>query len=184
MNYSSGCFLLNPLAFQLSYQTMRKPWFVLHVRPRCEKKLAEYCQIYSISCYLPLRQKTKIYQRRKVTVNIPVFPGYFFCAFDHEKRHLLLRTKHVLQTITVGNQRMFLHELAQIRKALRVDPELDACAGIRKGHRVKITNGPFMGIEGIVCSVRPNSRVFLNVDMIGQAVPVQVDKAFLEIIPA
>ncbi len=113
---------------------------------------------------------------------MPVFPGYFFCVFDVETRHLLLRTNHILRKISVENQRLFLHELAQIRKALRVDPQLDACVGLRAGHRVKINNGPFMGIEGIVASIRSETKVYLNVDMIGQAVPVQVDKAFLEVI--
>ena len=56
-------------------------WYVSHVKPRCEKKLVEYCTHHGITSELPLRQETKIYQRRRVTVQKPVFPGYAF-LFD------------------------------------------------------------------------------------------------------
>ena len=56
-------------------------WAVLHVKPRCEKKVDDFCATFQIGRYLPLRKETKIYQRRKVTVEKPVFPRYVFAAF-------------------------------------------------------------------------------------------------------
>ena len=53
-------------------------WHVLHVKPRTEKKVAEFCELRRVLPYLPLREETKIYQRRKVTVQKPAFPGYVF----------------------------------------------------------------------------------------------------------
>ena len=101
-------------------------WHVLHVRPRCEKKLAEYCEVLRLSHYLPLRSETKIYQRRKVTVAKPVFPGYVFAAFDRDERQALLKTNNIVRILETDRQRILLHQLAQIRRALRVDPALTA----------------------------------------------------------
>lgn len=155
-------------------------WHVLHLRPRCEKKTAEHCTRLGLSHFLPLRSETKIYQRRKVTVDLPVFPGYIFAAFDQEGRVGLLKTNHILRVIEATNQRHLLHELAQIRRALRVDPSLATCRPLMRGHTVRITGGPFMGVEGIVSGMKGDSTVRLNVDMIGQAVAVDVAREFLE----
>jgi transcription antitermination factor NusG len=158
----------------------RVDWHVLYVRPRCEKKMAEYCRPRGFSFYLPLRSETKIYQRRKVTVEKPVFPGYFFAAFNVEGRVNLLRSNNIVRILEPGSRRQLLHELAQIRKALRVDPTLTTCAALKAGRRVRILTGPFMGIEGVVRSLKGKAKVCLNVELIGRAVALEVDREFLE----
>jgi len=152
------------------------------MRPRYEKKMAEYCQVLRLTFYLPLRQETKIYQRRKVTVKKPVFPGYFFVSFDRQGRLSLLKTNNVVRILRPENERRLLHELAQIRKALRVDPALGICKALKRGRRVKIRGGPFMGVEGVVWSLKGNANVRLNVEMIGQAVALDVNREFVEVI--
>lgn len=156
-------------------------WHVLYLRPRTEKKLAEYCTLYDLRHYLPLRSETKVYQRRKVTVQKPVFPGYFFVSFDSAGRLQVLKSNHVVRIFDVPFQRSLLHELAQVRRALRVDPTLGACSALQKGRHVRITGGPFRGIEGIIATLKANTKVCLNVDMIGQAVAVEVDRDLLEL---
>ena len=39
-----------------------------------------------------------------------------------------------------------------------------------------------MGIEGIVSSIKGTNKVRLNVDMIGQAIAVEVDREYLEVL--
>lgn len=155
-------------------------WHVLHVRPRCEKKMVEHSQALGLSHYLPLRRETKVYQRRKVMVEKPVFPGYFFASFNREGRVGLLKTNQVVRVLDPVDQRILLHQLAQVRRALRTDPTLMPCDALRKGRMVRITGGPFMGVEGAISEVHGTAKVRLNVEMIGQAVAVEVDKDFLE----
>lgn len=157
-------------------------WYVLYLRPRCEKKLAEYCRLHRLSHYLPLRSETKIYQRRRVTVEKPLFPGYFFCSFDDESRQGLQKTNHVLRILLPSSRRRLLRDLAQVRKALRIDPTLGAGAAVTKGRRVRINGGPFMGVEGLVQAVKGRMKVSLNVEMIGRAVMVEVDREYLELL--
>ena len=162
------------------YVACRMKWHVIYLKPRTEKKMAEFSKKLGFNHYLPLRRETKIYQRRKVTVDKPVFPGYFFVAFDHAGRVELLKTNNIVHIIDVLNQRQFLEQLVQVRRALRVDPELEAVKGLTRGKFVRITAGPFQGIEGCVVSLKSANMVRLNVDMIGQAIEVEVDKAYIE----
>lgn len=155
-------------------------WSVLHVRPRCEKKMATYCRNQKFTHYLPLRNETKIYQRRKVTVEKPVFPGYVFVSYMADQRLLVLRSNIIVRILEIDDQDVFLHELDQIRKALLVDATLGSCDAFTEGRRVRILDGSFQGVEGVVQSVRGETRVVLNIDMIGQGVAVEVEMDYLE----
>lgn len=155
-------------------------WHVLHVKPRCEKKMAEYCGVHALTSELPLREETKVYQRRRVTVHKPVFPGYVFIRFSAAERVDVLKSNLVVRDLPVVDQAQFVRQLDQIRQALSVDPTLDACAAFTAGRRVRIAAGPFMGLEGVVQTVRGKTRVMLNVEMIGQALSVEVGIETLE----
>jgi len=157
-------------------------WTVLHVRPRCEKKMADYCAFYAIDHYLALREETKVYQRRKVSVQKPLFPGYVFAELTEEKRQLALKSNHIVRVIETNDQQRLLRELEHIKKALSVDPTLGAISAFSHGKSVRITDGPFRGLEGIVQNSKNATRVVLNIDMIGQAVSLDVDMDLLEVI--
>jgi transcription antitermination factor NusG len=156
-------------------------WNVLHVKPRREKKVAEHCEQLKVEHYLPLRQETKVYQRRKVTVSKPVFPGYIFASFDDEGRVSLLKTNCLVRILPSPDESALVHELDQVRAALAVDPTLGATAAMRKGRTVRIVGGPFRGIEGRIDMLKGQTMVCLNVEMIGQAIRVEVDRSLVEL---
>lgn len=155
-------------------------WHVLHTRPRCEKKLEDYCRVYRLEHYLPLRKEVKVYQRRKVEVHKPLFPGYVFARFDGSQRAGVLRSRHVVRVLTVVDQAGFINEINQIRKALAVEPTLGACPALKKGVPVRIVAGPFQGLEGVVSAFKGQARVILNIHLISQGVPVEVTADMLE----
>ncbi len=157
-------------------------WFVLHLRTRSEKKVAKVCDAHDIECYLPLRAETKIYQRRKVTVHKPMFPGYLFASFTPEERKYILRTGHVVRIMEPASEEVLVYQLDQIRMALEADETLGVADSIVKGRRVRITGGSFLGIEGVVESAHKKSIVHLNIERLGQAALIKIDRDFVEIL--
>jgi transcriptional antiterminator RfaH len=157
-------------------------WHVLYLRPRSEKKVAELCEARGLEYYLPLRSETKIYQRRKVTVEMPMFPGYFFVAFEPEERVHLLQTNHVITIIEPPSEEVLIHQLDQVRQALSVDPSLGTVDALREGRQVRIRGGAFMGIEGVIATTRGSGTVRLNVELIGQAVALDIDRDYIELV--
>lgn len=155
-------------------------WYVLHVRPRCEKKTVLYCAGARLACYLPLRVERKKYQRRLVEVWKPLFPGYVFAGFRPDEKALLLQGGQIARILEVKDQARFIGEIEQVRKALAAEPGLQACPAITGGMPVRIKRGPFQGLEGIVVKTKGHARVTINVDMIGQGVAIEVDEDALE----
>jgi len=156
-------------------------WLVAHLRPRTEKKFAQVCELAGITHYLPLRRETKVYQRRRVTVNKPVFPGYVFVDCPEAVRLIVLQSPYTVRLLVPEDEATLLHQIEQVRRALAVDPELETDVFLKSGRRVRIIGGPFMGIEGTVAHLRGRTEVKLNVEMVGQAVTVIVAREYLAV---
>ena len=103
---------------------MRRLWYVLHVKPRTEKKTAEYLRQYRLWHHLPLYRKVTRVQRRKVVRELPLFPGYVFARLNPQERVLMLRTNLVVRTIDVPRPREMIHQLRQIAHAGRAGKEV------------------------------------------------------------
>lgn len=158
-------------------------WKVLYTHPRAEKAVAADCAALGLECYLPLRTATRVYQRRKVTFQTPLFPGYIFVGLAPEKKYQLFDRGHVVHVLPTPRPVAMLRQVVMVRKALRQDPGLEATDPVTEGEIVRVATGAMMGCEGVVTRIsRKSSTVVLtiNVDIIGKAVPVQVERAMIE----
>ncbi|MBP7828504.1 MAG: hypothetical protein KA248_01160 [Kiritimatiellae bacterium] len=154
-------------------------WVVLHTRPRREKKLEEFCRRNGMPVYLPLRRKVHRYGGRERTFWSPLFPGYLFCVTTAPGRSTLRQNQHVANLLEVLDQVRLIDQLRQIRQALSVNDVIEVMPYLAAGHRVQVTSGPFKGLEGVVQRVKGRAKVVLNVDMIQQAVCIEVENTWL-----
>ena len=68
-------------------------------------------------------------------------------------------------------------EIDGIRQLVESDLAYDPCPMIREGMMVEVTHGPLKGVIGRLVRKGPHARLVLTVDLIGQAVSVEVDAA-------
>ncbi len=161
-------------------------WTPVHVRPRCEKVVAGYCDGLGVAVYLPLRRRAKRYQRRTVETFLPMFPGYLFAHLQPEAISAvmqcnrianLLRMNAAAEARLIGELRSLqILERANLGHQLIVAPELVA------GTAVTLVSGPLRGLEGIVERRHSGARVTVNVDLLGQSVAVDLDAGEVEIV--
>jgi transcriptional antiterminator RfaH len=157
-------------------------WFVAHTKPRCEKKLLEYCGRKSIEATLPTYHSAHKYRGKTVVFYKPLFPGYVFLQMPPEKRNLVLQSDYVANLLDVHDQELFARQLGEVMLALETDLEIRLAPTIGEGARVKIKSGPLRGVEGWVEKRHGMSVVLLRLDFIGQAAAVKVDATDLEMI--
>lgn len=161
---------------------MKRPWYVLHVKPRTEKKVEACCRRYGCLAYLPLRARTRVIQRRRVRTEIPVFPGYVFARLSPDERLEMLQTNLLVRTLAPATARALVRDLRQIARALRAAPDLVTTDSFRTGDRVRIVSGPFRGIEGVVRRSHGRAVVILNIELLNQALEISAPSADLQIV--
>jgi transcription antitermination factor NusG len=70
-------------------------------------------------------------------------------------------------------------ELDSIKLALDKGGELVPVPPLAQGVGVEVKSGPFRGLCGVVASMTDASRVVLNVDLIGRAAALEIDRDLL-----
>ena len=154
-------------------------WVVLHSRPRSEKKLADVARRAGAMVYLPLQTRTHRYGSRERTFQVPLFSGYVFCRATAEIRRWLRQNQHTANLLDVADQNLLVLQLRHIHVALSANLVLEIMPFLEAGRKVRIVAGPLRGSEGIIQRFHGRTRVLLNIDMIRQAVAVEMDSASL-----
>lgn len=155
-------------------------WVVAHTKPRCEKKLLQYCKREGVEGILPCYRSSHRYRGKTVTFHKPLFPGYVFMRADEHHRRVVLQSDYIANLLTVTDQQLFDRQLREIITALETDVEVRLAPVIGEGVRVQIKSGPLRGMEGWVETRHGPTTVMLRLDFIGQAAAVKVEAWELE----
>jgi transcription antitermination factor NusG len=157
-------------------------WYVAHTRPRCEKKLVDYCRREGFPTTLPTYRSVKRYRGKTVVFHKPLFPGYLFLQIDKAQRQKVYQSDYVANLLEVFDQATFVRQLEDILKALETELEIRLAPQIGEGHAVRIKAGPLRGLEGWVEQRYGPTTVLLRLDFIGKAAAVKVHADELELI--
>jgi transcription antitermination factor NusG len=155
-------------------------WFVAHARPRCEKKVVQYCGDLGLATTLPCYRSVRKYRGKTATFEKPLFPGYVFLKAAPEQRGKIFQSDYVANLLTVHDQALFEQQLSDILRALETGLEIVLAPEIGKGSRVKIKHGPLAGVEGWVEERYGFETVLLRLEFIGQAAAVKLTAGELE----
>jgi len=174
--------LIDELFGELAPAPEGQRWEVIHTKPRCEKKLAEYARRNGITYYLPQMDSKRVYQRRVVSFTKPMFPSYLFCVLDSRSRQTLLISGYTVSFIRVHQQEQLLQELRNIKLSRLPEIELQNTIWLSEGLRSEIMQGPLKGVTGVVESHDKLDEVRLQVQILRQAVLVKIDPRNVKIL--
>jgi len=157
-------------------------WHVLQTKPRQEKLLAMDLAARGVDHFLPLQTRIHHYGPRKATVQLPLFPGYLFLRGTLDDAYTADRTKRVAQVIRVSQQAKLETELTNIRLAIDGQASLDPYPYLQTGTKVEVNAGPMRGLQGVVEDRAGKTRLILQIDMLGQAVSMEIDGSLLDLV--
>jgi transcription antitermination factor NusG len=155
-------------------------WFVLHTKSRQEKLLASGLAAAGITAYCPMRRQAAYYGRKKVFVNLPLFPSYVFLWGTHDDAYEADRTKRVAKIIQVVDQKRIEWEIQNIRKALSHDAILHPCHYLEEGMLVEVRAGPFKGLQGWVERWKREDKLVLQVESFGRGAYLEIEASLLD----
>jgi transcription antitermination factor NusG len=158
-------------------------WFAVYTTARHEKRVDQHLSMREIEHYLPLyRTQRKWSDGSRVTLDLPLFPGYVFVRIDRTQRVRVLEVPGVVAVVGgTGGKPAALPEadIEALRSGLplrHVEPH----PLLKVGQRARIRSGAFAGMEGIVLRKKNSFRVVLTLDTIMQSFAVEVDGKELE----
>jgi transcription antitermination factor NusG len=161
----------------------RVDWYVVCTMPRHEKQVAAQLNGRSVENFLPLYEEIHRWKDRRAKVLLPLFPGYVFVRVPLMERLQVLMVPGVLRFVGFGGPPVALDaiEMERLRQGLS---SLDAVPHpfLKIGQRVRVRYGPLTGAEGILERYRDKYRVVLAMDLIQQAVAVEVETSDVELI--
>ena len=154
-------------------------WFALWTRSRHEQVVREQLQQKSIEAFLPTVTRWSRWKDRKKKIDWPLFPGYCFARFKARERLPVLKCTGVVSIISCEGEPAPIpdFEIHGIRQLVESDLAYDPCPMIREGEMVEVKSGPLRGVVGRLVRKSEKARLVLSVDLIGQAVSVEVDAA-------
>lgn len=162
-------------------------WYACYTRARAEKKVDELLPRAGIETYLPLMPRERQWADRKKMVDWPLFPSYVFARFALREISTVLRVPGVATVVRLGGEYVPLEEseIANIRRfadaiAQKGWDALQPVTYIDVGERVKVVNGPFVGVEGLVLRRKNRNRLLVGLSAIQQGFAVDIPAEYLK----
>jgi transcription antitermination factor NusG len=155
-------------------------WFALYTKARQEKSLARELLKHRIPFYLPLVKKISVSRGRKRTSLSPLFGGYAFLFAAEEERVRCLATNRISRVLVVEQPEQLVFDLRQFRRLIAAGAPLTIEARLAPGRKVRVRQGAFAGLEGIVLKRRGETRLLVAINFLQKGASVEIDDFLLE----
>ena len=155
-------------------------WFAIWTRSRHEQVVRQQLENRRIEAFLPTITRWSRWKDRKKKIDWPLFPGYCFARFDPSNTLPVLKCTGVVNIVSVEGKPASIpeYELDSIRLLVGSELQYDPCPLVREGMMVEVSHGPLRGVVGrLMRKDAHRARLILSVDLIGQAVSVEVEAA-------
>jgi len=155
-------------------------WFAVWTRSRHEQIVREQLEQKRVDAFLPTITRWSRWKDRKKKIDWPLFPGYCFARFNADDTLPILKCTGVVSIVSFEGKPAPIpeHELDSIRVLVGSELQYDPCTLIHEGMMVEVVHGPLKGVVGrLMRKEAAKARLVLSVDLIGQAVSVEVDAA-------
>ena len=154
-------------------------WYALYTCANHEKQVAAELEARTVEHFLPLYGSVRRWKDRRVILDLPLFPGYIFVRLALRDRLRVVQIPSVARLVGFGGLPVALPdtEMAILRSGLSERIRAEPHVFLAVGRRVRITGGPFAGLEGVLERRKNNLRVVVSLDLIRKSVAVDVDAA-------
>jgi transcription antitermination factor NusG len=160
-------------------------WFALRTRSRTERKAGERLDRAGVEVFTAAPLQEREWTDRVKRVRVPLFPGYIFARFPPLELTPVLGVPGVVDVVRMGGRpapvraeelealhRMVNGVEATGHRAEAVDP-------LERGDPVRVTAGPFEGLEGILLDDPRGSRVAVRIEALRQARAIRLHREWV-----
>lgn len=151
-------------------------WYAAYTWPNHERRVAAELGAREVEHFLPLYGAIRRWKDRRVQLELPLFPGYIFVRLALLNRLRVVQIPSVVRLVGFGGLPSTLpdEEIEILRSGLSQSLRAEPHPFLTVGRRVRITGGPFAGLEGVLKGKRSNLRVVVSLELLQQSVAVDL----------
>lgn len=157
-------------------------WWAIYTRHQHEKSVAHVLSTKGFEVFLPMYDSVRRWKDRSKTLSLPLFPCYVFVRGGLHRRLHVLTTPGIHTILYAGEQIATIpgDEIDAIRKAVESRSRVEPHPFLRCGETVRVIRGSLEGVQGVLVRKKSLYRLVLSVEMLAQAVAVEIDAADIE----
>jgi transcription termination/antitermination protein NusG len=161
------------------------PWYAIYVKSRHEFVVHAELIKKGMEAFVPSMRRVSQWKDRKKEITLPLFPGYVFVRVpDYPGAFLdVLKTRGAVAFVSLERAAptpVDAEELQSLRLLVESGRELEMHPELKEGMRVRIKTGLLANAEGILIKQKNNYCFWINVELLGRSVSVQVSAQDLE----
>jgi transcription antitermination factor NusG len=153
-------------------QNIIRNWYALYTKPRHEFKAGENLELAKIEYYIPIVTKLKQWSDRKKKVTEPLIHGYIFVYADLKERILALQQNGIVRCISFHGQPAVVPDwqIENLKRMLSHESDFTISEVIKAGTRVKVIEGPFQGVIGVVNYTQSGKTISISLDLLKRSI--------------
>lgn len=153
-----------------------RSWFALVVKSQCEFKAEEDLKNLGVQSYLPITIAIRKWSDRKKEINVPIIKGYIFIYANEKERLYSLEQKSIVKCLFDGGRPAIIPDwqIENLKKVLEYKSDVIVENYLVAGDSVKIIEGPFEGVVGILKSSGKDRTLSVSIDLIHRSVIVHL----------
>ena len=150
-------------------------WYVIHTRPRCEKKVEQKLLSLGIEAYCPTRPEIRFWSDRKKKIDIPLLSSMVLVKIDDKDINTVFECSFVVRYMFWLGKRAIVRqsEIDILKKYLNEDYSFidSTLVDIKVGDNLKLSS--FNNEQGVIESIS-NNNVWIYLKSIGYSVKLKL----------
>jgi len=156
-------------------------WVAVQVRYRHEFVAVRHLSDIGYASFAPSYRSELHWSDRTKKVDVPLFSGYVFCQLSRAPLKPIFSSPAVIKIVGSRNNPLTvpLCEIEALQALMRSHYRVEPCPYLEAGSRVRIIDGPMIGVEGIVTLNKDKHRVVISVEIMRRSVAVEITNSMV-----
>ncbi len=154
-------------------------WYLVYTKPREEQRALLNLERQGFECYLPMCLTEKLCRGEVTIADEPLFPRYLFIHLGHDESSpgwgSIGSTLGVSRLVTFGSEPAPVNtQLIEALKDQEAAQQDNPHRLFQTGDRVRITEGPFSGLEAIYQMSEGANRAMVLIEILSKSTKLKV----------
>jgi transcription antitermination factor NusG len=161
-------------------------WYAIRTRSRHEKVVANELAQRGIEAFLPVVTSVRRWSDRKMSVELPLFPGYAFVrvAYFSGERVRVLQANGVAGFVGPNPSGVSIpdEQIEAIRTLLVTKVAVEDHPFLKVGQRIRVRGGALNGVQGILLAMNGSRNLVISVEPIQRSLSIRLDGYDVEVV--